>query len=120
VTVEDFANEVEAAGRQFAYIGSVTKLDETRFSAKYRLVVTDDLSCKLMPTLTNTQHGTVGLALIYQGRRLYERDCENWQWHRHPAAAPETHDFSSEGVRSVTVQEFLLETGQVLVDCGLI
>ena len=117
MTVEDFANEVEAAGRQFAYIGSVTKLDETRFSVKYRLVVTDDL---YVQAYTNTQNGTVGLALIYQGRRLYGRDCENWQWHRHPAAAPETHDFSSEGVRSVTVQEFLLEAGQVLVDCGLI
>ena len=117
MTVEDFANEVEAAGRQFAYIGSVTKLDETRFSVKYRLVVTDDL---YVQAYANTQHGTISLALIYQGRRLYGRDCENWQWHRHPAAAPETHDFSSEGVRSVTVQEFLLETGQVLVDCGLI
>jgi hypothetical protein len=117
VTVEDFANEVEAAGRQFAYIGSVTKLDETRFSVKYWLVITDDL---YVQAYANTQNGTVGLALIYQGRRLYGRDCENWQWHRHPAAAPETHDFSSEGVRSVAVQEFLLETGQVLVDCGLI
>ena len=117
MTVDDFANEVEAAGHQFAFIRSVTKLDETRFSVKYRLVVANDL---YVQAYANTLNGTVGLALIYQGRRLYGRDCEDRHWHRHPAAAPETHDFSSEGVRSVTVQEFLLETGQVLADCGLI
>ena len=117
MTVEDFANEVEAAGRQFAFIRSVAKLDATRFSVKYRLIVTDDL---YVQAYANSQNGTIGLALIYQGRRLYGRDCEDWHWHRHPAAAPETHDFSSEGARSVTVEEFLLEAGQVLADCGLI
>lgn len=117
MTADDFATEVETAGRRFAFIRAVIRLDATRFSVKYRLDVTDDL---YVQAYANFQNGTIGLALVYQGRRLYGRDCENWRWHRHPAAAPETHDFSSEGTKAITIEDFLLEAGQVLTGCGLI
>ena len=83
MTVDDFATEVEAIGRRFSFIQAIVKLDATRFSVKYRLIITNDL---YVQAYANMQNGSMGLALIYQGRRLYGRDCENWSWHRHPSS----------------------------------
>jgi hypothetical protein len=52
--------------------------------------------------------------------RIYGRDCEGGLWHRHPAEAPEQHDFSVEGQRAVTLDEFLREAQQVLQDRDLL
>jgi hypothetical protein len=117
VTIEELADEIEAATRRFRFIRSVVKLDATRFSFKYRLTVTAELYVQVY---ANVRNGTVGMALIYQGRRLYGRDSQDGLWHRHPADDPVAHDFSPEGTRAVTVEEFLFETEEILVDQGLI
>ena len=115
--VQRVVDEIEAAARQFHFIRAVVRLDVTRFAAKYRLVIESDLYVQIY---VNVRNGTTGLALIHQGRRLYGRDSEDWQWHRHPADDPASHDFSSEGVREVTFEEFLLEVEEILIDRGLI
>jgi hypothetical protein len=117
VTIEDLAAEIEAASRQFRFIQASERLDATTSSVKYRLVVAGDLHIQIYANLRN---GTCGLALIHQGRRLHGRDTEDWLWNRHPAEDPESHDFSAEGARRVTIEEFPLEAGQVLLDQGLI
>lgn len=111
------AEQIEASARHFRLVQAIVRLDQTRFAVKYRLVIRPDLWVQIY---RNIQNDTVGLALIYQGRRLYGRDCEAGRWHRHPAEYPERHDFSAEGAQPTTIEDFLLEVGQVLVKHGLI
>jgi len=117
VTIEEFVEEIEAAARRFRFIRAIVQVDVTRFSAKYRLMIASDLYVQVY---ANVRNGTTGLALIYQGRRLYGRDSQDWQWHRHPVDDPEAHDFSVEGARALSTEEFLFEVEETLVDQGLI
>jgi hypothetical protein len=117
VTIEELTAQIEASATRFRFVHTVIQLDQTRFSVKYRLVINPEL---WVQAYYNIQNDTVGLALIYQGRRLYGRDCEAARWHRHPADDPERHDFSSEGARPTTMEDFLLEVGQVLMNFKLI
>jgi hypothetical protein len=63
----------------------------------------------------------------------FEVESDFWDWEMaldgiatvqdmlgHPADAPDTHDFSVEGAMPTTVEDFLLEAGQILVAQGLI
>jgi hypothetical protein len=117
VTIEQVIDEIETAARRFRFIQAVVQIDVTRFSVKYRLAVENDLYVQIY---VNVRNGTTGLAFVHQGRRLYGRDSENWQWHRHPVNDPQDHDFSGEGTRPVSIEEFLLEVGEILVSQGLI
>ncbi len=116
-TIPQVIDEFDAAARRFRFIRAIVRVDTTRFSVKYRLVVDSEL---YIQGYVNVRNGTTGLALIYQGQRLYGRDSEDWHWHRHPADDPESHDFSPEGSRAVSIEEFLLEVGEILVSRGLI
>jgi hypothetical protein len=117
VTVDALIEQIETTAACFRFVQATLQLDQTRFSVKYRLVIGPDL---WVQTYHNIQNDTVGMALLYQGRRLYGRDCEAGRWHRHPADDPERHDFSDAGVQSATVEDFLLEVGPILVGLNLI
>jgi hypothetical protein len=117
VVIEDLADEVEALAGRFRFVRATIQLDQTRFSIKYRLLIKPDLWVQIY---NHIQNHTVGLAFVYQGRRLYGRDCEAGNWHRHPVDDPENHDFSAEGARPTSVEEFLREVGQILVDYRLL
>ncbi len=41
-------------------------------------------------------------------------------WHRHPRSAPESHDFSDEGTRPVSLAELLDEVQQILMGEGIL
>jgi len=117
MTVEQVIDEIETAARRFRFIQAMVRVDVTHFSVKYRLMIGSDLYVQIY---ANVRSGTTGLALVHQGRRLYGRDSEDWQWHRHPIDDPETHDFSAEGAQLVSIEAFLLEVGEILVTQGLI
>lgn len=117
MTIDALAEQIETSARRFRFVQTIVRLDQTRFSVKYRLVIKPDLWVQVY---SNIQNDTVGLALVHQGRRIYGRDCETGHWHRHPMDDPERHDFSAEGAQPTTVEDFLLEVGRVLVDFNLI
>ncbi|MBN1888710.1 MAG: hypothetical protein JW850_12005 [Thermoflexales bacterium] len=115
--VSDRVREIEKAARQYAFVRYVVKVDETHYSIKYRLHIEADLFVQLY---FNERSGTVGLALIHQGQRLYGRDCEAGYWHRHPMRDPVLHDSTTEGIQAVSVDEFLMEVQDILVRANLI
>jgi hypothetical protein len=41
-------------------------------------------------------------------------------WHRHPFENPASHDFSVEGSRPISLEEFLEEVERYLIEKGLI
>ena len=117
MAIDELADQIEAVADRFRFVRGIVQLDQTRFSIKYRLVIKPDLWVQIY---NNIQNDTIGMALIYQGRRLYGRDCEAGNWHRHPADDLEGHDFSAEGAQPTTIEDFLREVGEILVEHRLL
>ena len=115
--VSDRIHEIEETVRLYAFVRETVKVDETYYSVKYRLYAESELFIQLY---FNEQSGTVGMALVYQGQRLYGRDCEASVWHRHPANEPTLHDASPEGAQAVSVEEFLAQVQAILIEAKLI
>ncbi|MEI2692894.1 MAG: hypothetical protein V9H69_25530 [Anaerolineae bacterium] len=109
--------DVRRAAAQWAFIQRVATVDKTDVTVKLRLTV--DVEC-FIQVYANTVKQLASYTLVLSRSRIYGRDCEGGLWHRHPAEAPEQHDFSTEGQRAVTLDEFLREAQQVLQDRGLL
>ena len=58
--------------------------------------------------------------LVFHRVRIYGRDCEGGQWHRHPHGAPDDHDSSPEGTEAVSLWQFLAEAQQILQSEGIL
>lgn len=111
MTIDELCKEIEAICLRFPFIRQVVKLDETKYSVKYRLVLEKDLYIQIYRNLRN---GTIGQVLVHQGRRLYGRDYDKGRWHKHPYENPDNHDFSAEGLREVLHEEFIAEVSAIL------
>lgn len=115
--IDEVIQEIERAATKFRFVREVIPVDVTKFSVKYRLIVSKDLYIQIY---VNVRNGTHGFALVQKGKRLYGRDSEDWKWHRHPLESPEVHDFSLEGAKEVSVEDFLKEVQEILARKGLI
>jgi hypothetical protein len=78
-----------------------------------------DVEC-FIRVYANTAKQLTSYTLVLNRSRIYGRDCEGRLWHRHPAEASEQHDFTPDGQRAVTLEEFLREAQQVLQKRGLL
>jgi len=99
-----------------AYIRRLDIQDHTSLMIKARLIISSDLFIQIYH---NDQFDTTNLVLIHNKQRIYGRDFLGGVWHRHPAAAPHTHDTSAEGRRPVTLAEFLDEVELILAERNL-
>ncbi|MBS1249401.1 MAG: hypothetical protein MAG431_00980 [Chloroflexi bacterium] len=115
--VSNRIREIENAALQCVFVQQIDRVDETYYSVKYRLHIAPELFVHLY---FNERSGTVGMVLVHRRQRIYGRDCEAGRWHRHPVDDPSLHDTSPEGVRSVSVEEFLDEVQDILVKANLI
>ncbi len=68
----------------------------------------------------NVENDTVGFVLVNSGQRIYGRDAIEGKWHRHTFKDPLGHDFSAEGSKAVTLEDFLTEVQEILVRENLI
>ena len=109
--LEEVIAEIKEVSQRSPFILEVIKLDETRYSVKYLLMLAEDF---FVQVYQNVRSGTIGLALIYRRQRLYGRDQEGGRWHQHPFENPTEHDFSAEGSREVSLEEFLEEVQEII------
>jgi len=117
VSASAVERDVRHAAAQWAFIQRVETIDKTDFTVKLRLHV--DTEC-FIQVYANTHKQLSSYTLVLNRSRVFGRDCDGGLWHRHPAEAPEEHDFSPEGRRAVSLDEFLREAQQVLQDKGLL
>ena len=99
-----------------AYITRSEILDQSQTFFKARPYIAPDLFVQIY---RNDRFDTTNFVLIYGGRRLYARDQLGGMRHRHTAAAPQAHDTSPEGRRSIELTEFLDEVESVLAAMNL-
>lgn len=104
------------AVQQRAYFTQLVILDQSRSVLKARLYLSPGL---FVQVYRNDRFDTTNLVLLHNDHRLFGRDQLGGNWHRHPVDDPAGHDFSDEGLRSVTLSEFLDEVEAILSELGL-
>lgn len=109
--------EVQRTAAGWAFVQRVETVDQTDDAIKLRLHIAPDC---LVQVYINTRKQITSYAVVFNRARIFGRDCDGGSWHRHPPATPDQHDFSPEGQRAVSLDEFLKETQQVLQDKGLL
>lgn len=117
MTVDDVERQFVLATADWVFIQDAETVDKTEHTIKLRLYVTAEC---FVQVYINTQKQISSYTLVFNRMRIFGRDCDGGVWHRHPADAPDQHDFSVEGQRPVTLDEFLKETQQVLHSHGLL
>jgi len=117
VTPEAFEQHVRDKVRHFAFIRDVVTLDRTTNTVKLRLFITSNC---FVQVYANLHKGLQSYTLVLHQTRIYGRDNDGAGWHRHPYSAPESHDFSAEGTRPVSLAEFLDEVQQILTAEGIL
>lgn len=117
MTPEAFERRVRDESRQFAFVREVVTLDRTTNTVKLRLFITSDCFVQIY---TNLHKDLLSYTLVLRRTRIYGRDNDGKGWHRHPHSTPESHDFSDEGARPVTLTEFLEEVQQILTAEGIL
>jgi hypothetical protein len=83
---------------------------------KARLFIDADL---FIQVYRNDRFDTTNFVLIHNRQRVYARDQLGGEWHRHTPADPELHDKSEEGIKPVSLTEFLDEVELILADLNL-
>lgn len=111
MTVAQMLPALAQALRERAYLHGVEILEQSRNLLKARLHVAPNLYVQVY---RNDRFDTTNFALIHNDRRIFGRDHLNGHWHRHPLGAPEVHDKSAEGQRTVDLPEFLDEVEAIL------
>jgi hypothetical protein len=116
MNVEGWFDALRREAQSRAYILRLDILDHSRSMLKARLYISPDL---FVQVYRNDLYDTTNLVVLYGGRRIYARDQLGSRWHRHSAEAPDVHDTSADGSRSVELAEFLDEAEAVLAAMGL-
>ena len=104
------------AVQQRAYFTQLVILDQSRSVLKARLYLSPSL---FVQVYRNDRFDTTNLALVHNDHRIFARDQLGGNWHRHPVDDPTAHDFSEEGMRDVSLNEFLDEVEAILSELGL-
>lgn len=110
-TVDDLLKEVRQALSEYAYYVRYEIINRGTHSVKIRLVIHKDLFVQIN---RNESASLTNFALIHRSQRIYGRDEYRGVWHRHISSAPEHHNGSPEGSRSVSLAEFLAEVDALL------
>jgi hypothetical protein len=109
--IKKVISEIEETFSDFPFIKRLVRMDETRHTVKYRLVIEEEL---FVQVYVNVENDTVGFVLVNNGQRIYGRDAIEGKWHRHTFEDPLGHDFSSEGSKKIILKEFLMEVQEIL------
>jgi len=113
VNTSALERDIQRTAARWAFVRLVETVDKTNEAIKLRLHI--DTDC-FVQVYVNTRKQIISYAVVFNRTRILGRDCDGGSWHRHPAATPDQHDFSPEGQRAVSLDEFLKEAQQVLQD----
>ena len=89
----------------------------TKNTVKARLIIRENLYIDLY---FNQRYGTTNYALILDDDRIYGRDCYDGNWHLHPYDDPSKHDTSEEGKKILSIEGFVDEAEEILVNLRLL
>ena len=115
--IDDIEKQIYSVVAQFAFIKETETLQKTPHTIKIKLHIKQTCFIQIY---RNIQKNVINYVLVSGNQRLFGRDCDGGVWHTHPIENPDMHDFSEDGVKEVSLEDFLYEVGEKLILLGIL
>jgi hypothetical protein len=115
--IDDVEKQTYEVASKFTFIGKAETLLKTPNTIKIKLSIT--ATC-FIQIYQNIQKDIKNYVLVSGNQRLFGRDCDGGAWHSHPVENPDSHDFSENGAREVSLEDFLYEVSEKIVLLGIL
>jgi len=113
----ELRREAEDALESVWFIASLEEIERTDVTLALRLYIRRDLFVQVFSGVTS---GSLYLALIEGGRRVFGIDREAGEWHVHPYEAVERHRPLPEGLDPKPLLKFLARVEELLLEHGML
>lgn len=111
MTIDELEEEAKEVLKKFPFLRRMELIDKHRGAIKLRLYVEENF---YIQAYYNMITGTTNFVAIIGNQRVFGRDCDREGWHRHPSHDPDSHNFSSEGRKEVSLTNFLEELQEII------
>jgi len=115
--IDDVEKQIYEVASKFTFIGKAETLLKTHNTIKIKLSIT--ATC-FIQIYHNIQKDIKSYVLVSGNQRLFGRDCDGGAWHSHPIENPDSHDFSEDGARVVSLEDFLYEVSEKILPLGIL
>lgn len=115
--IDDVERQIYEVVANFAFIEKAETLLKTPNTIKIKLSITPTCFIQIYQ---NIQKNIKSYVVVSGSQRLFGRDCDGGTWHCHPVEDPDSHDFSEDGAKEVSLEDFLYEVGEKLVLLGIL
>lgn len=116
-TIDQLLQEASEALDQFWFVQSLDIVEHTDQTVTAQLVIDKELRVQ---AFLSQRSNRLSLALIGPAGRLYGRDRQQNEWHRHSFSQPDSHEATPEGVSRKPLLQFTAEVQEILVTQDLI
>lgn len=113
----EIRQEAEDALAHVWFIASLEEVERTDITLSLRLHIRRDLFVQVFSGVTS---GSLYMALIEGGRRVFGMDRESGEWHVHPYEAVERHASLSKGLDPQPLLKFLARVEELLLEHGML
>lgn len=115
--IDEIEKQTYAIASKFPFVEKAETLLKTPNTIKIKLTITPT---SFIQVYQNIQKGIKNYVLVAGNQRLFGRDCDGGVWHSHPIENPDSHDFSEDGARIVSFEEFMYEVSEKLIFLGIL
>lgn len=115
--LRELRREAEEATDRTWFTGVLEEMERTDITLSIRLHIRPGL---FVQVFLGTKSGSLYLALIEGGRRLYGIDREADEWHVHPYGAVERHEPLPQGLEPKPIHRFLARVEELLLKYELL
>ncbi len=110
--IDNIEKQIYAITSKFPFVEKIETLLKTPNTIKIRLTITP--AC-FIQVYQNIQKSIKNYVLIAGNQRLFGRDCDGGVWHSHPIENPDSHNFSVDGAKAISFEEFMYEVSEKLI-----
>lgn len=116
-TIDQLLQEAAEALDQFWFIQNLDVIERTDRTVTVQLAIANELRVQ---AFLSQKTGRLSFALIGPSGRLYGRDRQHGEWHRHPFSQPASHEATPEGMSHKPLLQFMAEVQEILLTQDLI
>jgi hypothetical protein len=113
----DLRLEAQDALERVWFVQSLEEIERTDLTLSLRLHIRPAL---FVQAFLGESSGSLYLALIEGGRRIFGIDREGGEWHLHPYDAPDKHEPLPEGLKPKPLLKFLARVEDLLLEYDLL
>jgi hypothetical protein len=115
--IDQLLREALDALDEFWFVQSLDVVERTDRTVTVQLMIGNGLRVQ---AFLSQKTGRINLALIGPSGRLYGRDRQHGEWHKHPFSQPDSHEATPEGVSRMPLLQFMAEVQEILITQNLI